>query len=154
VNAWCEVVAMISSFGVSVALLLLRKAGVRFDTHEQLLITVIVTTVCWLATAYLAPSTDRQTLIEFYRKVRPFGPGWRPVRLEAGVSDAEAALYAQHENIPLSLLGWALGCMSIWSSLFAVGNFLYGRTSYALALLAIFVVSSLLLVRVIQRLWK
>jgi hypothetical protein len=119
-----------------------------------LLITVIFTTVCWLATVYLGPETDHRTLVEFYKKVRPFGPGWRRIRIEAGIPESEAELYARHENIPLSLLGWALGCMAIWSSLFTVGNFLYGRTSYAVALLVVFTVSSLLLVRVIQRLWK
>jgi uncharacterized iron-regulated membrane protein len=34
-----------------------------------------------------------------------------------------------------------------------VGNFLYGRTGYALSLLGVFVVSGLILLRVIQRLW-
>ena len=58
VNAWCEIVAMISSFGVSVVLLVLAKNGVAFSTHIALLITVAVTTVCWLLAAYLAPQTD------------------------------------------------------------------------------------------------
>src|SRR5512142_594572 len=53
VNAWCEVVAMISSFGISVLLLLLRSQfGVSLSTHASLLITIGVTTVCWLLTAY------------------------------------------------------------------------------------------------------
>jgi solute:Na+ symporter, SSS family len=154
VNAWCEVVAMASSFAISLLFLVLARTGTRFDTHKQLLLTVIFTTVCWLATAYLGPETDHRTLVEFYRKVRPFGPGWRRIRLEAGVSEEEAALYARHENIPLSLLGWVAGCVAIWSSLFAVGNWLYGRTGYGVALTAVFVLSSLLLVRVIRRLWK
>jgi hypothetical protein len=35
-----------------------------------------------------------------------------------------------------------------------VGNFLYGRTNYALALLAVFVASALLVIEVVRRLWK
>ncbi len=154
VNAWCEVAAMASSFAISLLFLVLAKTGTRVDTHKQLLLTVIFTSICWLATAYLGPETDRRTLIDFYRKVRPFGPGWRAIRLEAGISDEEAALHSRHENIPLSLLGWVTGCVAIWSSLFSVGNWLYGRTEYAVALTAIFVLSSLVLVRVIQRLWR
>ena len=154
VNAWCEVVAMISSFAISVVFFVLGKQGVVFGTHQRLFLTVAFTTVCWLATVYLGPDTDRNTLVEFYKKVRPFGPGWRAVRVAAGVSDAEAAEYARHENIPLSLLGWAAGSLVIWSSLFTVGNFLYGRLGYALALLAVFVASGLVLVSVIRRLWK
>ena len=154
VTAWCEVVAMISSFAVSVIFVILRRNGVVFGTHRELLLTVILTTICWLATAYLGPQTDRSVLIEFYRKVHPFGPGWRRIRVEAGVSEAEAAAQEQHENIPLALLGWMAGCFMIWSSLFAVGNFLYGRMGYAAALLAVFITSSVVMIRVIRRVWK
>jgi Na+/proline symporter len=155
VNAWCEVVAMVVSFGISVVLLVLhRNHAVDFSTHEDLLITVGVTTICWLAAAFLAPQTDEKTLIEFYRKVHPFGPGWKPIQAAAGVSEVQAAEYARHENIPLALLGWTSGCAVIWSSLFTVGNVLYGRYGYAGVLLAVFVLSTVVLIGVINRLWK
>src|SRR5512137_2915125 len=51
VNAWCEVNAMVSSFVVSIGLLVLRKNGVSISTHAALLITIAITTVCWLLTA-------------------------------------------------------------------------------------------------------
>jgi hypothetical protein len=76
------------------------------------------------------------------------------VRLEAGISEAEAALHARSENFPMALLGWFAGCTMIWSALFTVGNFLYGRTNYALALLAVFVVSAMIVIEVVRRLWK
>src|SRR5499427_2335259 len=152
VNAWCEVVAMISSFLVSAAFLILEKQGVYSTTSAtRLIITIAVTTACWLLAAYFAPQTDRKTLIEFYRKVRPAGPGWEPIRLEAGISKDEAAQTG--DSIPLSLIGWVAGCSMIWSSLFTVGNFLYGRYGYALALLGIFVISGTLLLRVINKVW-
>ncbi len=53
----------------------------------------------------------------------------------------------------MALLGWVAGCTAIWSALFTVGNFLYGRTSEALFLLAVFAVSGFVLLRVVQRLW-
>jgi Na+/proline symporter len=154
ITAWCEIAAMISSFGASIGFLLLRKAGVSIGTHQELFLTVLLTTVCWVITAYAGPQTDRQTLIEFYRKVHPFGPGWTAIRREAGVSDAEAAEYAKSDNIPLALLGWVCGTSVIWSSLFTVGNFLYGRTETALVLLAVFGASGLGLLLVIRRLWR
>lgn len=153
VTAWCEVVAMISSFLISVVFLIMRRQGTGLPTHQELLITVVFTTICWLVTAYIGPQTDRKTLVEFYKKVRPFGPGWTAVRLESGVSAAEAAKWAKNENIPLSLLGWFAGCAAIWSSLFTVGNFLYGRLDLALILLVVFLGSGLLLVWVVRRLW-
>jgi SSS family solute:Na+ symporter len=154
VTAWCEIVAMLSSFGISIVFLVLARRGVVWGPDQQLLVTVLFTTVCWLLTAYLGPKTDPEKLIEFYRLVRPFGPGWKRVRIAAGVSAAEAAAWAQTDNIPLALLGWVTGTVLIWSGLFTVGNFLYGRLPYAYGLLAVTVVSSVVLIRVIQRLWK
>ena len=153
INAWCEVVAMLSSFLVSIAFLVIKKSGGEVpSTANSLLITIAVTTVCWVLAAYLAPQTDRKTLIEFYRKVRPAGPGWEPIREAAGISKTEAAQTG--ESLPLALVGWLSGSITIWSSLFTVGNILYGRTSAALLMGAVFVVSGFVLLRVINKLWK
>jgi len=151
VNAWCEVVAMVSSFTVSAALLVLHRNGIILSTHVALLITIAVTTICWVLTAFIAPQTDSKTLIEFYKKVKPFGPGWSRIRKEAGVSLEEAT--STHQNIPLALLGWVSGCTVIWSALFTVGNFLYGRTIYAIVLLGIFITANMFLLHVINQLW-
>lgn len=154
VTAWCEVAAMISSFGISVVFLILARNGMVVSTVGQLLITIALTTVCWLLTAYLGPQNDPAVLIDFYRKVRPFGPGWRMVRQKAGIPEAEAVMDAKGQNFPLALLGWFSGCIVIWSALFTVGNFLYGRMGYTAALLATFLVSGTVLLRVVRRLWR
>jgi uncharacterized sodium:solute symporter family permease YidK len=151
VNAWCEVVAMLGSFAVSLAILILAKNGLHLSTHVALLVTIAVTTICWILMAYVGPETDRETLIAFYTKVRPFGPGWERIRIEAGLGKDE--MRTTRDNIPLALLGWVAGCTTIWSALFAVGNVLYGRTPYALGLLGVFVVSGLALIYVVRRLW-
>jgi Na+/proline symporter len=151
INAWCEVVAMVSSFVISLLLLILKQNGYPVSTHIGLIVTVIFTTICWVITAYVGPQTDRATLISFYRKARPFGPGWKKVRADAGIAESDAR--SSHENIPLSLLGWVAGCTAIWSSLFAVGNFLYGRLPMAFVLLAVMLVSSGILIYVVNRLW-
>ncbi len=152
VNAWCEVVAMASSFAVSLSFLVLAKNGVHFSTHVALLITIAVTTICWVTTAFVGPPTDPAILESFYRKVHPFGPGWTRVRIAAGIPVGQARTHG--ENIPLALLGWVAGCTMIWSSLFAVGNFLYGRMGTAAWLLATFAVSGTALVYVVNRLWN
>jgi solute:Na+ symporter, SSS family len=148
VNAWCEIVAMISSFAVSIALLMLARNGVSFSTHTALLVTIAITTISWVLTAYLGPQTDAKVLIAFYQRVRPFGPGWAHVRRQAGVVET-----AEGQNIPMALLGWVAGCTAIWSALFAVGNFLYGRYTTALLLSAVFAVSGLILARVTGAMW-
>ena len=67
------------------------------------------------------PTSDRrptdEVLIEFFKKVRPFGPGWRRIREEAGLREDAARTVG--DNIPLALLGWFTGCTTIWSALFA-----------------------------------
>jgi solute:Na+ symporter, SSS family len=151
VNAWCEVAAMISSFAVSLTILILARNGLHVSTHIALIVTIAVTTACWVVTAFVGPETDRATLINFYTKVRPFGPGWERVRLEAGL--AKDTQRSKRDNIPLALVGWVSGCTVIWSALFTVGNFLYGRTSYALGLFAVFAASGLVLLYVVNQLW-
>jgi Na+/proline symporter len=151
VNAWCEIVAMASSFAVSIALLVLKTQGVAFSTHVALLATVAITTVCWVATAYLGPETDREVLIEFWRKVRPAGPGWTRIRKAAAQSTDEAA--AQGDNIPLALLGWVSGSTAIWAALFAEGNYLYGRMPQAIFLTVVFIMSIAVLTAVVRRTW-
>ena len=69
-----------------------------------------------------------------------------------GVTPSESAETAF--NTPMALLGWSAGCAMIWSSLFTVGNFLYGRMGYTYALLAVFVVSSGVLIWIVNKLWK
>jgi len=151
VNAWCEVNAMISSFVFSILLLVLRKFGIFIPTHYALILTVLVTTISWMLTAFLGPQTDREQLLGFYKKVRPFGPGWRKIREEAGITEAEAK--ASHESFPLALVGWVSGSLTIWSALFTVGNVLYGRWVYAGILFAVFIAAGFVLLKVINRLW-
>ena len=150
VNAASEVVAMTSSFLVSAGLLMLARSGTEFSTSQALLITVVITTLCWITAAYVGPQTDPEVLREFYRKVRPFGPGWTRIRAEVGPLPADEA----EENVPRALLGWLAGCTMIWSALFATGNFLYGRTGYAVALTAVFAVTAAVLISVVRPLWR
>jgi solute:Na+ symporter, SSS family len=152
VNAWAEVIAMVSSFVVSVLILVLNKNGAEISSHAALILTIACTTICWVSVTLWGPQTDRQVLINFYKKVRPFGPGWTRIRKEAGISVKDAETGGQ--NIPLALLGWFAGCAVIWSALFTVGNFLYGRTGVALLLLGVFIVTGLILLYVINRVWS
>ncbi|HEY1494261.1 MAG TPA: sodium:solute symporter family protein [Candidatus Solibacter sp.] len=148
INAWCEIVAMISSFAVALIFLILAKNGVVYGFSQQLIIGVALTTVSWVAAAYLSPQTDDRVLIGFYEKVRPFGPGWRRIQAKSSSPVVEG------DNYPLALLGWIMGVTMIWSALFTVGNFLYGRTNYALILGVIFVISGSIVIQVVKKLWK
>jgi Na+/proline symporter len=146
VNAWCEVAAMTSSFLVAAGFFVAAKTGHGLPAHVSLLITVATTTVVWVTTAYFTRPTDRATLVAFYKLVRPAGPGWASVRVEAGVAAAP-------DSLAQSLLGWVLGCVFVYAALFGAGSFLYGRTGPGLVWLAAFLVSGFGLLRLMPRLW-
>lgn len=152
INAWAEVTAMVSSFVVSIVLLVLNKNGIELSVHLSLILTIIFTTICWVTASFVSPQTDTKTLIDFYKKVRPFGPGWKKIKMEAGVSDEE--LSDSKNNIPLGMLGWVSGCIMIWSALFTVGNVLYGRFELAAILFAFFAISTFLIFKVVKKLWN
>ncbi|HVP70808.1 MAG TPA: sodium:solute symporter family protein [Gemmatimonadaceae bacterium] len=146
VNAWSEVAAMVSSFLVALGFFIAKKSGHAVPATESLIITVVTTTIVWVATAFLTPPTDRETLLAFYRKVRPAGPGWREIRAESGVTAAP-------DSLPQALLGWVLGCTFIYAALFGTGSFLYGRTAQGVFWLVCFVIAAGGLLRLVPRLW-
>ncbi|MEP6729298.1 MAG: sodium:solute symporter family protein [bacterium] len=151
INASCEVVAMIASFTISLVFFIMKKTGHALPFAQTVLFSVAFTTICWFTAVFVSAPTSRERLITFYKRVHPAGPGWTMIREEAGVSIAEAAAHGDHMG--MATLGWISGCVTIWSSLFAIGNFLYGRMQAATILSAVFVVSGLTLLYVVNHLW-
>src|SRR5262249_1431570 len=71
VNAWCEVVAMVSSFTISMSLFAFEKAGHSLPFAHKVLYSVAFTTVCWIVTAFVTEPTESAKLVAFYKKVHP-----------------------------------------------------------------------------------
>jgi Na+/proline symporter len=147
INAWSEIWAMLSSFLIAVAFFVAKKMGAQIGDQIPLLATVACTTVVWVAATYLSKPTDRETLVKFYRLVRPAGPGWKPVQ-------AEAAVGPSPDSITQSLLGWVMGCCFVYAALFGAGSFLYGRTAQGTMWSVLFVVSGIGLLRLFPKLWS
>jgi len=147
INAWSEIVAMASSFVVSIAFFIAQRLGVAIDATTVLLVTIAVTTVSWVAATYLTEPTSTATLERFYMLVRPPGPGWSRVR-------ERAALPTSPDSLADSLLGWVLGCTFVYAALFGSGSFLYGRWAQGTVWLVFFVASGIGLVRLLPRLWS
>jgi solute:Na+ symporter, SSS family len=147
VSAWSEIAAMVTSFLIALGFFLAGKAGTVIPSHISLIIGVAVTTVVWIATAYLAPPTDPDKLNSFYALVRPAGPGWKVIRERTG-------LPASADSLPMAMLGWILGCAFVYAALFGAGSFLYGNTSQALVWLAVFVISTIGLARILPKIWR
>jgi Na+/proline symporter len=147
INAWSEISAMASSFVTSLVLFLRDTPAHPVSPVFSLLLTVSVTTVVWVTVTLLTEPPDRETLIRFYRLVRPSGPGWKPIAAAAGP-------VASADSLPASLLGWVLGCVCVYAALFGAGSFIYGRTAQGLVLLVAFLGSGAGLVRLLPRLWS
>jgi uncharacterized sodium:solute symporter family permease YidK len=154
VSAWCEIAAMAASLLSAAGIPYLTKLGVlpSLGFAQTTILQVGFTTICWLVAAFVAPQTAPAKLVEFYKRVHPAGPGWEKVRQEANVTAAEVTLHGDHMG--WATVGWVSGCIVIWSSLFCIGNFLYGRLNLALVLLATFIGSGLVLLYVIRSLWS
>ena len=146
VNAWSEVAAMAASFVVSLGLFIARKNGLEMASHVSLIWTVAITTIVWISVTLMTQPTDRARLVEFYRLVRPAGPGWNQIR-------GESNLPPSPDSMANSLLGWVLGCLFVYSALFGTGSYIYGRTGQALVFTVVFIVSAAGLWRLLPMMW-
>ena len=147
INAWSEISAMASSFLTSLILFLRDTPAHPVSPVFSLLVTVAITTVVWVTVTLLTEPANRETLIAFYRLVRPAGPGWKPIAAAAGPVESP-------DSLPQSLLGWVLGCTFVYAALFGTGSFIYGKTAQGLVWLVLFVLSGFSLLRLLPRLWS
>ncbi len=147
ITAWSEIAAMASSFAIAVAIAIAQKNGAGIPSSIALVVSVAVTSVVWLAVAWLGPRTDHATLLSFYRLVRPSGPGWKDIRAESGVAAAP-------DSLPQAMLAWMLGLAFVYGALFGVGSFLFGNTTNAAIWAVVTVLSGVGLLRVVPRLWS
>ncbi|HKV04914.1 MAG TPA: sodium:solute symporter family protein [Candidatus Acidoferrales bacterium] len=117
INAWSEIAAMSVALGVSLAI----RWAAPFHGSEpavfakQTLVTTAITTVAWVVVTLLTPAEPRDTLVSFYRRVRPDAFGWRPIaRLVSGV--------APEHSLVRNLIDWIAGCAMIYCALFGIGK--------------------------------
>ena len=89
---------------------------------------------------------NEETLVTFYRLVRPAGPGWAPIARKAGVG-------VSPDSLTVALAGWILGCVFVYSALFGTGSALYGLTAQASVWGVAFVGSGYGLSRVLRAVW-
>ena len=147
INAWCEIVAMVTSFAMALGFFIAEKQGVAIPASLPLLGTIAVTTIVWVITALVTQPTEHATLLSFYRQVRPAGPGWRAIREESGVGPSP-------DSLPQAFLAWMLGVMMVYGALFGTGSLLYGRTGPAVFWIMAFLISGGWLIRLVPRLWS
>ena len=128
INAFSELCAMIASFVFAVMFKIINP---DWAWWIELILSVGLTTALWLTVTFLTPASDMEVLKKFYKKARPGGLGWSPVRkrLEGQIGPSES-LAPQ--------IGYALmGMTAVYAFLFGVGQAVYGNYLAALILLAV-----------------
>src|SRR5687767_4119282 len=123
VNAWSEIAAMSAALIVSLGLTWagVFEAGTPLGFAQTILTTVAVTTAVWLAATFATAPEPEAKLIDFYRRVRPAGLGWKAVAARSGALTGTPV-----ERLPPGFLIWVLGIAVVYSTLFAIGELLFG----------------------------
>ena len=142
VNAWSEISAMLASFVVSLVAMRVvppmfaRPTDPRLAEDPRvastvLVVTVLASTVVWVATTLLTPPERDDVLDRFYRRVRPGGPGWARVSERLGYG---------REPIPggaLAWTNWVAGVVAVYASLFGIGKVVFGQLATGFGMLAV-----------------
>ncbi len=134
ISAMTEIIAMIASLVIA--------AGFTFTDHglegwQTLVFGALLTTAIWVSATFLTRPTDQKTLLNFYRRIRPGGPGWKPVRAAAAILEPGLPLPAVHSQLPLELACVLIGSITVYAALFATGNWIYGNVPTAALLTAL-----------------
>lgn len=162
INAWSEISAMFASGIISILLNFTDLKTILFDHKNELGIlvegvfpawtkfplVVLITTIVWIAVTFLTKPESDETLRSFYKQTTPGGPGWKKV-LATFKDDELLAIESTKEwSVPSGILAMILGCILVYSCMFATGNILYGNYTIALWLILVIIISTYLLIKV------
>ncbi len=134
INAWTEIAAMFFATVVAVILVFFVKdesvATAVLDAFTvKLLIAVAGTTVVWLTATYITRPESKDTLYKFYQLTHPGGPGWKKILYGAQQEGLQINIMEEGKawEMPRQLLLVFIGCVVVYSSLFAIGSFVYSN---------------------------
>ena len=156
INAWSEITAMVASGVVSLLITIpsiktfLFGLGGLFPSWAEFPFVVSITTGLWLLVTFMTPSEDKEVLRSFYKKTQPGGPGWSKVIKEAKAESVDLIDGEQGWSVPSGIIAMLLGCLMIYSTMFATGYYIYGDYQLAYPLTGLVVVSAYFLVKM----WK
>lgn len=123
INAWSELVAMTASVFIFVGVRMWQSSlpePEQMRTEYTSLLVASTTLVLWLIATFVTRPEPIAKLAAFFRKVRPDGPGWRPVAAAAPDARPDGTLAP-------SLFCAVLGTAAIWSTLPGIGAVIFGE---------------------------
>jgi|UniRef100_UPI0040482593 solute:Na+ symporter, SSS family len=157
INAWSEIAAMFSSGIISIIINFTAVGAILFADETGVLpswskfpIIVLITTIIWVLVTYLTQPESPAVLRNFYQKIQPGGPGWEKVVRDAQADNVNIVNSKEAWTVPSGILAMLLGCVFIYSTMFATGYFIYGDYYYAIVMTVITIISGFLLIKM----WK
>ena len=156
INAWSEISAMFISGIVSMLIAftslgeILFGDGALMPSWAKFPFIVLVTSIVWIIVTYITQAESKEILQQFYKKIQPGGPGWSKVVNEARDENIEVIDSNEGWSVPSGILAMLVGCVLIYSVMFATGHFIYGEYRSALALSGVALISTYIL----TKLWK
>lgn len=156
INAWSEISAMFVSGIVSILLNFTSLGDYFFGvdglmpTYAKFPMVVLVTTIVWVFVTYLTKPETKTVLQNFYKKIQPGGPGWSKIINEAEADNIDIIDNQEGWSVPSGILAMLIGCVLIYSVMFATGNLIYGKYTDSLILFGVAFMSGIIL----SKLWK
>ena len=154
INAWAELSAMLISGIVSIGFTFFDWYPENWAGWAKFPIIVLITTIVWVLTMYLTPAEEESTLRSFYKKIKPGGPGWKVVVDRAKQAGEDLTTGSGAWSVPSGILAMVLGCVLVYSALFAMGNWLYGKYPLAAGLTLLSALAAFGLYRMWDRIVK
>jgi solute:Na+ symporter, SSS family len=111
----------------------------------RVVITTIFVTILWVVVTLLTTASEPSSrTIEFYRKLRVSGPGWRRVAQAAGIEPVRG-------EFGRSLVAWIVSMVWLYSLLLAIGKLLFQEWMMGSILLGVALVSGEILRRFLRK---
>ncbi len=154
INAWSEITAMFASGIISLILTIPSVNTYLFDADNGLLpswakflIVVGVTTIIWVVSTFITAPESDEVLQNFYKKTQPGGPGWATVINKAKLKNINIVDANEGWTVPSGILAMLLGCVLIYSCMFATGYYIYGNYELAVPITVTAIISGFLLIK-------
>ena len=153
INAWSEIAAMICSGIISVLFEFSPIGDLIFNEnfiqpYFKFPLVVLITTFVWVTVTFMTKPDDDETLIKFYEKTNPGGPGWKRIK---NISKLRSKSEEKEWIIPRGILCMILGCFAIYSALFSTGYFIYGELSNGFIFLISTIIFSFILFKISKK---
>ena len=151
INAYTEIVAMISSLVIAGYFSFIHdKTGLLpVLDWEKMVFGAVLTTAVWILAAFFTPKTDKKTLQNFVRLIKPGGPGWNRVLEEAKKDGIE--LTQEKGNLPTEILGMVVGSVTVYSVMLASGFWIYSQYTPAVILTITGVLGAYFLTKILKK---